>query len=368
MKHFSAFVGLDVHKDSIVAAMADYSGAVEPLGSVPYSAKAVVKALGKMEVPLDEVVCCYEAGPTGFGLQRDLQRRGVQCHVVAPSLVPTTQGDRVKTDRRDAKKLARYLRSGDLVAVHVPDEETEAIRDLERARDDAMKAQRVSRQTLGAFLLRRGRRYSGKTRWTRTHLDWIRKQKFTEVAAQLTLEDYLYTLEQAISRVERLTQQIGEVVEQWHLAPLVKALQAFRAIRLITAVVLAAELGDLRRFRSAPKLMCYVGLVPSEHSTGDKTHRGGITKMGNGHVRRVLVEAAWAYRFRPAVSRCLRERQQGLSKEVLDISWKAQQRLCPRYRRLLARGKNKQQTVTAIARELAGFVWAVGQQENLITN
>jgi len=367
MKEYSRFVGLDVHKDSIVIAVARSAGKAQMLAIVPYGAKAVVRALKKAEIPLDQVLCCYEAGPTGYGLQRGLLERGVQCQVVAPSLIPTRAGDRVKTDWRDAVKLAHYLRSGDLTEVHVPDEQTEAIRDLERARDDAKKAERVARQTLRAFLLRHDRRYPGKTAWTQQHLDWLRKQKFAHEAQQRVLADYLYTLERASERVAQLERDIAELIESWHMLPLVKALQALRGISLITAVVLVAEIGDLRRFGTAPELMAYLGLVPREHTTGERTRRGGITKTGNGHARRMLVEAAWAYRFLPRVSGVLRKRQEGVAKGVQDISWKAQKRLCSRYRRFHGRGKNKQQTVIAIARELAGFVWAIGQEKQLLS-
>jgi len=366
MPTHTAFVGLDVHKDSIDVAVARGAHPPEHLGMVPHDVKALVKLLQRKVGDLRYALLCYEAGPTGFGLQRALAEHEVDCHVVAPSLVPTRPGDRVKTDRRDAMKLARFLRSGDLVAVHVPDEATEAIRDLERARGDAKKAERVARQTLSAFLLRHGRRYPGLTRWTKKHLEWIRKQRFDQEASQRVLADYLHTVEKATERVEQLTNEIAEMVEGWHLGPLVKALQALRGVRLVTAVIVAAELGDLRRFRTAKALMAYVGLVPSEHTTGHNPRRGRITKTGNGHVRRALVEAAWSYRFRPQRSRALREREQGVSEAVRDIAWKAQKRLCAKYRRLLGRNKSKQQTVTAVARELVGFIWAIGQQDELV--
>jgi len=287
---------------------------------------------------------------------------------VAPSLVPTKAGDRVKTDRRDAVKLARFLRSGDLTEIHVPDAATEAMRDLERAREDAKNAERAARHQLGKFLLRHGRRYVGKTSWTMKHRDWIRSQQFQHEAQQRVLEDYLKTVEDLGERVERLTKSIVELVESWSLRPLVKAFQALRGISVISASVLAAEIGDFSRFEAAPKMMGYVALVPSEYSSGEGRQQGRITRAGNGHVRRILVEAAWAYRFRPGKTATIRARSKDLSEDVQRIAWRAQERLCTRYRRLTARGKNKNKTVTAIARELAGFIWAIGREPKLLAS
>jgi transposase len=366
MTMMTHFVGLDVHADSVAIAVA--TGREEPrsLGTVPSSPKAVYRALTKLAEP-EQVLACYEAGPTGFGLQRELGKRGVRCLVIAPSLVPRQAGTRVKTDRRDAQNLARYLRSGDLEAIHVPDEQTEAMRDLERAYGDAKKAQRVARQNLNAFLLRHGRRWSGKTRWTKLHLEWIRKQKFDHEAAERVLVDYLDAVDKANQRLDWLVQSIADLVDQWHQAPLVKALQAFRGIRLLTAATVVAELEDLRRFQKPTKLMAFSGLVPSEHSSGSSRRQGAITKTGNSHLRRVLIETSWCYRFRPTASRCLRERRVGVSKEVLAIAEAAEKRLCGRYRKMRARNKEPQKIVTAIARELLGFIWAVGQLEGPLT-
>lgn len=357
------FVGLDVHADSITIAVAE-AGRGEPavLATIPNDTGLLLKRLRR----LGRVKCCYEAGPTGFGLQRALAGEGIDCVVVAPSLVPTRSGDRVKTDRRDAARLARFLRSGDLTEIHVPDAATEAMRDLERARDDAKKAERVSRHQLGKFLLRQGRRYPGKTAWTRRHLEWIRAQQFEHEAQQRVLEDYLRVVEDQGERVARLTKSIVELVETWSLRPLVKAFQALRGISIVSATVLAAELGDLARFESAPKLMGYLGLVPSEHSSGEGRRQGRITRAGNGHARRILVEAAWAYRFRPRQTRAIAERSTEVSLEVRRIAWRAQERLCARYRKLTARGKNKNKTTAAVARELAGFVWAIAREPTLL--
>jgi transposase len=356
------FVGLDVHKDSIAVAVAEADGsAPELVATVPGDTKAVLKQLKKMGSSA-QLRCCYEAGPTGLGLHRALTAAGISCVVVAPSLVPQKSGDRVKTDRRDAAKLARFLRSGDLTPIHVHDEASEAMRDLERARDDAKNAERVARQQLSKFLLRHGRSYPGKTAWTRAHVEWIRGQHFEQEAHNRVLPEYLRAVEEAGARVERFTKDIVELVESWHLKPVVKSLQALRGVRVLTAVILAAELGDMARFATAPQMMAFVGLVPSEHSSGGTQKRGRITRTGNRHVRRILTEAAWAYRSRPAVSQAIRKRCDEASPAVQAIAWKAQGRLHGRYKRMTARGKNKQQTVTAVARELVGFVWAIARQ------
>jgi len=359
------FIGLDVHKDSITIAVADQDGsAPEVVATVPHELRAVLKQLKKLAAPA-QLRCCYEAGPTGFGLYRALNEAGVECVVVAPSLVPKQAGDRVKTDARDAIKLARFLRSGDLTVVHVPDAQTEAMRDLERARECAKRAERTARHALSKFLLRHGCNYSGKS-WSQRHLDWIRTVHFESEAQQRVLVSYLHAVEQATERVAQLTRDIEELVETWSLKPLVKALQALRGIRLVTAVTVAAELGEMSRFVTAPQLMAYIGLVPSEHSSGGSVKRGAITRTGNQHVRKALVESAWSYRFRASMSYEIRRRNEGVSEEVRAIAWKAQERLHRRYQRLVGRGKSKQQTVTAIARELAGFIWAIGRQPALL--
>ena len=359
------FVGLDVHSDTIAIAVAD-QGRGEPvgLGIIPNDLPLLLRRLRK----LGDVRCCYEAGPTGFGLQRALENAGIECAVIAPSLIPSRAGEQVKTDRRDASKLARFFRSGDLVPIFVPDEATEAMRDLERARDDAKKAERVARHQLSKFLLRHGHRYSGRTTWTKSHFEWIRRCVLAHEAQKRVLTDYLKAVQDQTARVEILTKHIAELVETWHLRPLVKALQAFRGIRLVSAVVIAAEIGDLRRFESAPRFMSYLGLVPSEHSSGDTTKRGRLTRAGNGHVRRVLIEASWAYRFRPRKGEALLKRSEGVSPDVERIAWKAQQRLWSVYRRLVGRGKNSKKAIAAVARELAGFIWAIGRQEALLAN
>jgi transposase len=360
------FVGLDVHKDSITIAVADQDGsAPQVVATVPHEWRALVKQLNKLGTNA-KLRCCYEAGPTGFGLWRALNAAGVECIVVAPSLVPKQSGDRVKTDSRDAVKLARFLRSGDLTEVHVPDEQTEAMRDLERAREDAKRAERTARHQLSKFLLRHGCRYGAKKSWTKTHLDWIRTQPFEHEAQRRVLTSYLRAVEVATERVNELTRDIADLVETWSLKPLVKALQALRGIQLVSAVTLVAEVGEFSRFATAPQLMAYLGLVPSEHSSGASTRRGGITRTGNQHARKTLVESAWSYRFDAKMSPAIRARNEGVAPEVQAIAWKAQQRLHRRYGRLQRRGKCRQQVVTAVARELAGFVWAIARQPALV--
>jgi transposase len=356
------YVGLDVHKDSITMAVARAGRqAAENWKTIPYDGVHLRKAL-KMLVKSGEVLkVCYEAGPTGFGLCRRLRELGIDCMLVAPSLVPGKPGDRVKTDRRDARKLAHFLRSGDLTEVYVPEEAVEAIRDLERARDDAKSAERVARHQLSKFLLRHDRHWDATT-WTMKHRDWIRAQKFTYPAQQRVLEDYLKTVEDLGERVERLTAQVEELVKDTALAPLVQALQAFRGISVVSAVTIAAEAGDLRRFPTASQFMSYVGLVPSEDSTGKRRRQGAITRCGNGHLRRILVEAAWHYRHSPTISKELRRRNQGVATRVQRMAWEAQKRLHNRLYHLVHAGKSVQKAVIAVARELAGFVWAVGQE------
>jgi transposase len=362
------YVGLDVHKDSIVIAAAEEGrtpGRV--VGTVAYDLKALKRVLDKLG-PRSAVRCRYEAGPTGYGLARSLKAEGWTCEVIAPSLVPKRSGERIKTDRRDAVKLAQSDRSGELVAVFIPDPQCEAIRDLERARDDAKKAERVARHQLSKFLLRNDRRFPGKSSWTPAHLAWVAKQTFPEPAQQHVLADGLATVEAASLRVEQLTARLRELTEAWRLAPLVKALQALRGVEFVTAVTLAAEVGDFRRFARAVDFMGYVGLIPSEQTTGPTRRQGPITKTGNAHLRHVLVESAWHYRRQPRMSEALRERSVGVAPAVCAIAWKAQKRLHHRLNRLIGRGKNRCEAVTAVARELAGFIWAIAREEKLLAS
>lgn len=300
-------------------------------------------------------------------MARTLQAAGWDCQVIAPSLVPKKAGQRIKTDRRDAVKLAQNHRAGELVAVRMPDASTEAVRDLERARDDAKKAERVARHPLSKFLLRQGRRYSGKTAWNPTHLAWVASQRFEEPAQRHVLADGLAAVESATLRVAQLTGCLREVVATWDRLPLVRALQALRGVEFVTAVTVVAEIGDLRRFATAGDFMGYVGLIPSEQTSGETRRRGPITKTGNAHVRRLLVESAWHYRRQPRMSKALRDRSVGIAPGVCAIAWKAQIRLHKRMQKLLGRGKPAPEVVTAVARELGGFLWAIGQEEVLLS-
>ena len=360
------YVGLDVHKDTIVMAVAEEGqGEAKVLGTFPHDVAKLIKRLTKLESDVSRLRVCYEAGPTGFGLCRRLKKAGIDCIVVAPSLVPQ-QGSRVKTDRRDARRLAHFLRSGDLTAVWVPDEQTEALRDLERSRDDAKNAERVARHQLDKFLLRNDRVYHDGRSWTQKHSAWLKQQKFDDPCKQCVMDDYVKAVEDATERVKRLSKEIERFVEQTALAPLVRALKSFRGINTLSAVVIAAEIGDLRRFPTARQFMSFVGLVVSEHSSGKTIQRGPLTRAGNAHVRRILIETAQHYRHRPALGAALRERQAGVSKEVTDIAWEAQQRLSKRLTYLLEQNKPRNNAIAAVARELAGFVWAVGQVKQLL--
>ena len=357
------FIGLDVHADTIAVAVAEPSGEVRSLGVIPNRPESIRKLVKKLG-PAESVRACYEAGPTGYVVYWQLTALGVKCEVVAPTLVPTKAGDRVKTDRRDAEKLARSFRAGDLTAVWVPDAVHEALRDVVRAREAAKKDQLRARHRLGKFLLRHGRRPPTKmTPWTQRHLLWVKQAvHFEQPAQEATLLDYLHEVDHAASRVERLERAIDDAVStappQMHAV--IDALQALRGIAKVSAVTIVAELGQLSRFARAPQLMGYGGMGASEDTSGKRTRRGAITKTGNAHLRRIVIEAAWAYRYRPAVGGTLRKRQATLSDEVKGIAWKAQHRLHGRYRKLLGRGKCPQQVVTAVGRELLGFIWAIG--------
>jgi len=363
MKEMIRFIGLDVHKDFISVAIADDDrGEVTSHGEIANTSAAVSKLAKKLSRNGCDLCFVYEAGCFGFVLYRQLTKMGHSCVVAAPSLIPRKPGDRVKTDTRDALKLARLLRSGDIECCHVPGESDEAMRDLVRAREDAVCAYRVSRQRLNGFLLRHGKVYAGKSRWSTAHMRWILDIKLPHDAQQIVMEEYRRRVEHDSNCVDALTAQIRRLNETWRWAPVVDALQALRGVCLITAVTVVAEMGDLRRFAHPKQLMAAIGLVPSEYSSGGKRHQGPITKTGNGHVRRILVESGWNYRFPARLTRHIERRQRGLDKEVIDISWQAQTRLCARYSQLNMRGKNTKLITTAVARELCGFIWDIAQQ------
>jgi len=311
--------------------------------------------------PNGEVVSyCYEAGPCGYGIYRQISGSGHDCSVVAPSLIPTKPGDRVKTDRRDSENLARLHRAGELTPVWVPDQEQEAIRDLTRAREDMKHLERQARQRLCAFLLRHGQGYdSKKSKWTQAYWRWLERIKFAHPVQQVVFQEYIDSVKQQQQRVADLEQEMAKALSSWSLAPVVEGLMALRGCRLITAMTIMAELGDISRFDSPRQLMSYLGLVPSESSSGPKTRRGGITKTGNGHVRRLLIESAWCYRFPARKTAPIQRRAEQTTDEVQAIAWKAQKRLCGRYQALNKRGLLPQKTCVAIARELTGFIWAI---------
>lgn len=360
------FLGLDVHADTIAAAIAEPDGEVRVLGVIPNHLESIRKLVAKLG-PVKNLKACYEAGPTGYVLYWQLSALGVACEVIAPSLVPVKAGDRVKTDRRDAAKLARSYRAGDLTAVWVPDAAHEALRDLVRTREDARQDQHRARHRLGKFLLRHGKRppETVKKGWTLKYMTWIKEQvKFGEPALEATLLDYVHEVDHMAERIQRLEKAISEAIEKAppNMRAVIEALQALRGVAMITAVSVIAELGTLSRFESPRQLMGYSGLVSSEFSSGNRIHRGGITKTGNAHLRRVIIESAWAYQYRPWLGGFLLKRQQGLDQAVKDIAWKAQWRLHTRYKKLAAAGKKKPQIVTAVGRELLGFIWAIAVQ------
>ena len=368
MKQYHKYVGLDVHKERNEVAIAESSGEVRLYGSVSNDLHALEKLVAKLRGLNVVLHFVYEAGPCGFVIYRRLVQLGVDCVVVAPSLIPKKSGDRVKTDRRDAMTLARLHRAGELSAVHVPDERDEAIRDLVRARTDAVTDLRDNRHRLQAFLLRHGYRYSGKSSWTEAHLRYLRELVLAHAAHKVVLEEYLLAITQATERVKRLEQQIATLAASWRMQPVAEALQGLRGVQLLTAVALVAELGDLSRFAHPRQLMAYLGLVPSEYSSGRSHRQGSITKAGNSHARWFVVEAAQHYRLAPKVSKELSPRLEKLPQRLKEISWNAQVRLHKRYWALTLRGKRVQTVQVAVARELVGFIWAVARQVKPLSN
>jgi len=365
MQHCSTglFVGLDVHKESIAVAYAPAIAGSEviALGNIGTRQCDIDKLMRQLQGKSTALQVVYEAGPCGFWLYRYLSKRGIACQIVAPSLIPKRAGDRVKTDRRDAVQLARLLRAGELTAIHVPDVEDEALRDLSRAREDALRDLKSAKHRLKAFLLRQDIRYEGRASWNAAHLRWLAEVVCPTPAQQIVFQEYLRAINEQHERLARLEQELREQVKHWRLAPVVAAVQALRGVQFTTAVTLIAELGDLTRFDHPRQLMNYLGLTPSEYSSGARRQQGGITKAGNTHARRALIEGAWAYRFPAKVSRHLQLRLEALPAAIQNISWKAQVRLCKRFRSLSARGKHVNEVVVAIAREMAAFLWAIAR-------
>jgi transposase len=358
----TAFVGLDVHKESIAVAVAEAGrGASRFVGTTGPRLSQVLKALSSLGTP-ERTMVAYEAGPSGYGLARELTARGHHCEVIAVAKMPRRPGERVKTDRRDALTLARYLRAAELTPVAIPDARDEAIRDLSRAREDAVRARLKARQQLKAMLLRHGHRYSGKTSWTAAHERYLAQVRFEHAAQDIAYAEYRSAVREAHDRAERITTALREQAATWRFAPVVAALMTLRGLEFVAAVTLVAELGDLSRFAHPKQLMSFLGLVPSEYSTGETRVLGKITKTGNGHARRILIESAWTDRFPARMSRELIVRHENQPQAVRDIAWRAQLRLCSRYRRLQARGVHQNKACIAIARELTGFIWDIARQ------
>ncbi len=360
----AAFVGIDTAKlkNAIAVAEAGRDGEIRYLGEFENTPDTVAKLIRKLAGRYEKLHVCYEAGPTGYGLYRQILALGHDCIVVAPSLIPRRSGERIKTNRRDAQSLARLLRAGELTAVWVPDETHEAVRDLVRTRAMAVEDYRRKRQHVSAFLLRHGRSYDGKTSWRGQHKRWLDGQNFAHPAQRLAYQEMLNAVQSTVERLDRLEAALIELVPDWTMAPVVAAFQAMRGVQFMTAVTVVAEAGDLRRFEHPRQLMAFLGLVPSERSTGETRRQGGITKTGNSSARKAIVEAAWTYRHSAGLGVDHQRRQRDLPEPVRDIAWKAQTRLCARYRRLTAKGKRNTVVVVAIAREIAAFLWAIAHQ------
>ena len=361
-----AYIGIDSHKEQNTVAVA-LAGRGDPelYGKAPADLDAFVRVLRrvleKYALAKEDVAICYEAGPTGFVLCRRLRSLGFECEVVAPSKIPKTDSDRVKTDRRDARKLARLFRSGELVFVNVPDVADEVIRDVCRGRTDAAEVRGRARQQLGALLLRNGHRYGGGSPWSEAHMRYLRELVLPDPAQKFVLEEYLQRVDASVAQVERIEAQMARLLPDWQRRKFVEALQGFRGFQLVAAMTLISELGDLLRFSHPRRLMAYVGLVPGENTSGERRRQGPITKCGNSHVRWMLVEVAHHYRYPPKVSKELSLRQTGLGRDVRAVSWRAQERLHRRFCRLLLRGVHPNKVVIAIARELVAFVWELAQ-------
>lgn len=358
------YVGLDVHKESIAVAYAPDAQGSEAIYLGPIGTRQcdIDKMIRQLHSKASHLVFVYEAGPSGYWLYRSLQLKGQECSVTAPSLIPRKSGNKVKTDRRDALQLACLLRSGDLSSVYVPSLQDESVRDLCRLREDLLGDLNSAKLRVKSFLLRHDIRYEGKADWTAATLRTLANLALPTAGQKIVFQEYLASVTHLMERLAAVEEQLRQHAQSWRLAPLVQALQALRGVQFHVAVTIAAELGDITRFEKPRQLMAYVGLHPSEYSSGGTRRQGGIAKTGNAHARRVLVEGAWSYRHPACVSRQIRLRQEALPEEIRDIAWKAQLRLCARCRRMLARGKNRNQVITAIARELIAFMWAIAKK------
>jgi transposase len=361
VKQVTTYVGIDAHKKDLFVAMLIGTQATPLTWTVPNEPNAVRRLVRKLEREAPGAVrVFYEAGPCGYALQRQVTTSRVACEVIAPALIPRKPGERVKTNRRDARKLVELGRAGLLTAVQPPTPEDEAVRDLARARDDAREDLQRCRHRLGKLLLRRGRHFSGRN-WTRAHRQWIDGLTWTQAAERAVVDDYLLAIDHTEARLLELDARLAELAEHEPYREAVGWLRCFRGIDTLTAMLILAELHDFRRFASAPALMAYLGLVPGENSSGEKHRRGRITRTGNALVRRLLVETAWHYQHRPSVGVALTRRRKGQPGRVIAIADKAQQRLCRRFRKLAAEHKPAPKIAVAIARELAGFLWAALQ-------
>jgi transposase len=361
VKNVTTYVGIDAHKKDLFIAMLVGTQPTPVTWTVPNEPSAIRRLVRKLEREAPgPILACYEAGPCGYALQRQMTTARVTCQVIAPALIPRKPGERVKTNARDARKLAELLRAGLLTAVQPPTLEDEAVRDLARARDDAREDLQRCRHRLGKLLLRRGLHYAGRN-WTRAHRQWVDGLVWTHAAERAVVDDYLLAIDHTEARLLELGARLAEIAEREPYREPVGWLRCFRGIDTLTAMLILAELHDVRRFASAPALMAYLGLVPGEDSSGEKHRRGRITRTGNALVRRLLVETAWHYQHRPSVGVALTRRRQGQPGRVIAIADKAQQRLCRRFRKLAAEHKPAPKIAVAIARELAGFLWAALQ-------
>jgi transposase len=360
------FIGLDTHKESTEVAyvLEDRTSSCQHYGKIPTTKQALTKLARQFvsKYPKATLHFVYEAGPCGYWVYRLLTSLGHCCYVVAPSLIARKPGDRIKTDKRDAKMLAERLKQCDLTPIYVPEPEDEALRDLSRARETAMHDLNDTRYQFKAFLLRNNIRYEGPANWSLKHLRWLTQLILPHPCQHIVLQEHLQTVMERQSRLDRLDNELEHQVRNWRYYPVIKAIQAMRGVRLRVAVGVIAELGDLKRFDHPRKLMAYLGLVPSEHSSGSRQRKGSITKCGNSRARRLLVEAAHSYRYSAKVSTVLQRRQEGLPKETVDVAWQAQLRLCRRYVRLMNRGKHRSIVVTAIAREIIAYIWAISRE------
>lgn len=360
------FIGLDTHKEQTqVSYTLDHRTAeVNDLGRIQTTKTGFVKLARQLQskYPHATLHFVYEAGPCGYWIYRLLTSLGHCCYLIAPSLIPKKPGDRVKTDKRDAQNLARLLKNNDLSPIYVPEPEDEAVRDLSRAREAAMRDLNDAKHQLKSMFLRNNIRYKGSDNGSLKHIRWLTEIVLPHPCQQIVLQEMIQTISERMARLKRLDNELTHQVKQWRYYPVVKAIQAMRGVRLLIATGMIAELGDLSRFDTPRKLMKYVGLTPSEHSSGNTRKLGSITKCGNGRVRRLLIEGAHSYRYAAKVSKEMQLRQEGLPKTIIDKAWEAQLRLCRRYQRLMMRGKPRNVVITAIAREMIAFIWSISRE------